>query len=89
MHIHARTLTVKASDRYISRVSIGRIPVKENRNFKVSASQYSASVLTVQKQYDWEHRPIINGGESGPIFYKGRWHSMYKSICESGKRLMH
>ena len=30
MRIYAKTLTVKVSGRYISRVSIGRIPVKEN-----------------------------------------------------------
>ena len=29
MHACAKALTVKASDRYISIVSIGRIPVKE------------------------------------------------------------
>ena len=65
------------------------------------ASQYSASVLTMQKQYDWEHGPIINGRESGPVLYKGGKHretkvhvnsgefNMYKSICESAKSLTH
>ena len=66
---------------------------------RVLASQYSISVPTVQKQYDWGHGPIINGGESSPVFYKGRRHgetkvhvnsgefNVYKAICESVKRL--
>ena len=66
---------------------------------RVSASQYSASVLTVQKQHDWEHRPIINGRESGPVFCKGRRNremkvhvnlgefNMYKSTCEKCKKV--
>ena len=52
---------------------------------RVSASQYSASVLTAQKQYDWEHRPFINGGESGPVFYKGRRYREVKVHVNSGE----
>ena len=65
------------------------------------ASQYMESVPTAQKQYDWEHKPIINGGESGPSFCKVKKDKemkvhvnsgelrLYKTVCESTKRLTH
>ena len=31
--------------------------------------KYGAAVLYMPKQYDWEHRPIINGGESDPFVH--------------------
>ena len=74
--------------------------LRKTEALRVLASQYSTSVLTMQKQYDWEHRLIINGGESGPVFYKGGKHgemkvhvnsgefNVYKSTCES-VRLTH
>ena len=48
MHVHAKTFTVKVSDRYISRVSIDRIPVKENQSFKGFGISVHQSVPTAQ-----------------------------------------
>ena len=69
MRIHARTLTVKASCILTLETEVTTDISWSNKASGTSAYEYSAAVLCTQKQYDWEHGPIINGGESGPFVH--------------------
>ena len=69
MHICARTLTVKVSCIQMLEPEKTTDISWDNKASGILAYKYSAAVLCTQKQYDWEHRPIINGGESGPFVH--------------------
>ena len=69
MCVHAKTLTVKASCIHTLETEMTTDICWNNEASGASAQEYSAAVLSMQKQYDWEHRPIINGGKSGPFVH--------------------
>ena len=58
MRIHARTLTVKASCIQMLETELTTDVSWNDEASEALAYEYSAAVLCMRKQYDWEHGPI-------------------------------
>ena len=67
MRVHARTFTVKVSCIQTLETEITTDISWDNKASGALAYKYSVAILCVQKQYDWEHGPTINSGESSPF----------------------